>query len=126
MAGPNLGRYRAIAMTLKIVAVVGQWYAHRDKGELFQVVAIDENQSRIEMQDFDGSIDEIDLEGWSQMALRTVEAPEDWTGSVDSLNRDDLGYEAPVESHPRDWRTPVDELASQLQDSIEADDVNDE
>jgi hypothetical protein len=113
-------------MTIKIVAVVGQWYAHRDKGELFQVVAIDEDQSMIEMQDFDGSIDEIDFDGWSQMALRSAEAPEDWTGSVDLQNPDDLGYEAPIEIRARDWRTPVDELASELQDSSEADDTNDQ
>ena len=49
-------------MTNRLPPIVGNWYSHRDKGELFQVVALDELSGTIEIQEFDGGIDEVDVE----------------------------------------------------------------
>jgi len=79
-------------MSNRLRPVVGQWYNHLDKGDLFQVVALDEESGWIEIQEFDGDLDEIDLEEWRQMSIEAAAPPEDWTGPVDELEQDDLGY----------------------------------
>ena len=73
-------------------ARIGQWYARLDKGETFQVTGLAEESHTIEIQTFDGDLDEIDEESWALMPLTFTETPEDWTGPVDDVERDDLGY----------------------------------
>jgi hypothetical protein len=72
--------------------VVGNWYVHLDKGTPFQVVSIDEQARTIELQHFDGDLEECDFEEWRAMDLELGEEPEDWTGPVDDIEKDDLGY----------------------------------
>jgi hypothetical protein len=79
-------------MSNRLRPVVGLWYNHLDKGDLFQVVALDEQSGTIEIQEFDGDLDEIDLEEWRQMNIEAAAPPEDWTGPVDELEPDDRGY----------------------------------
>lgn len=99
---------------------VGQWYAHRDKGQMFQVVAFDEDEGLIELQDFDGDVDEVDLDTWHEMPLDPAEPPEDWTGPVDDVDAEHLGYpERDVQA--RDWRAPLDGLPAAPQDLAEPD-----
>ena len=80
--------------------VIGNWYRITG-GESFEVVAFDEDDGTIELQYFDGTVEEMDLEDWQAEkengALEEVEAPEDWTGSVDvdpeqDEQREALGY----------------------------------
>jgi hypothetical protein len=61
---------------------VGDWYQDRD-GELFEVVALDADDKTIEVQFFDGTLQELDSGDWLTMSPEAVEAPEDWTGSMD-------------------------------------------
>lgn len=79
-------------MSNRLKPVVGQWYDHLDKGDLFQVIALDEESGWIEIQEFDGDLDEIDFEEWRQMRIEAAAPPEDWTGPVDELEPDDRGY----------------------------------
>jgi hypothetical protein len=71
---------------------IGEWYRHTG-GDSFEVVAFDEDDGTIEIQYFDGTVEEMDTEDWeSQWADRALEAaepPEDWTGSVDVEPGDD-------------------------------------
>jgi hypothetical protein len=71
---------------------IGEWYRIRG-GNQFEVVAIDENAGTIEVQYFDGTLEEIDVGDWeSQSASGEIEgtdAPEDWTGSVDMDDDED-------------------------------------
>jgi len=62
--------------------VVGKWYA-RAGGDSFEVVAIDRDDSTIELQYFDGTIEELDFDEWREEEIVAASAPEDWTGSVD-------------------------------------------
>ena len=62
--------------------VIGQWY-RRPASESFEVVAIDTDDRTIEIQYFDGTVEEMDFEGWFEEPIEATEAPEDWTGSVD-------------------------------------------
>ena len=66
---------------------IGSWYRLRG-GESFEVVAIDEDDSTFEVQYFDGTVEEMDLDDWearrSNGEIADAEAPEDWSGSVDA------------------------------------------
>jgi len=62
--------------------VVGDWY-RRINGALFEVVAIDRDDGTVEVQHFDGTVEEYDLESWDEQEFEEAQAPEDWTGSVD-------------------------------------------
>ena len=61
---------------------IGRWY-RRSNGQLFEVVAVDEEDATIELQFFDGTIDEVDQDMWSKLLIERVAPPEDWSGSVD-------------------------------------------
>ena len=43
--------------------VVGDWYRHN--GALFEVVAIDRDDGTVEVQHFDGTLEEFDLDTWA-------------------------------------------------------------
>jgi hypothetical protein len=62
--------------------VVGKWYA-RPGGDSFEIVAFDPDDGSIEIQYFDGTIEELDVE--------------DWTGSVDVEPED---YENEFDTEP--------------------------
>jgi Family of unknown function (DUF6763) len=72
--------------------VVGRWY-RRSNGQLFEVVAVDEDDETIELQFFDGTIDEVDQDTWAKLLIERVAAPEDWSGSVDMDPEDYAGDE---------------------------------
>jgi hypothetical protein len=71
---------------------IGHWY-RRNNGNLFEVVAVDEEDSTIELQYFDGTIDEVDFEAWQRMLIKSAGAPDDWSGSVDMDPEDFSGKE---------------------------------
>src|SRR5262245_54388791 len=72
---------------------IGDWYRQREGGALFEVVAFDDDDGTIEIQYFDGTVEEMDIEDWEgqwdEGALESAEPPEDWTGSVDVESEDD-------------------------------------
>jgi hypothetical protein len=65
---------------------VGDWYRIAG-GDIFEVVAFDADDGTIEIQYFDGTLEEMDLEDWQAQAevdsLEEAQAPEDWTSSID-------------------------------------------
>jgi hypothetical protein len=79
-------------MTAKF-PVIGHWF-RRPNGTLFEVVAVDEEDGTIEIQQFDGTIGEVEIENWPQLLLVEVSAPEDWSGSVDMDPEDYVGRKA--------------------------------
>ena len=68
-------------MTVRFPAI-GKWY-RRPNGTLFEIVAVDEEDGTVEIQLFDGTIGEVDIEHWPDLLPVEVSAPEDWSGSVD-------------------------------------------
>src|SRR5262245_1238979 len=73
--------------------VVGDWYRRSNgaNAATFEIVAIDRDDGTIEVQHFDGTVEEFDLESWDEQDFEEAQAPEDWTGSVDIEPED---YEA--------------------------------
>lgn len=88
---------------------VGQWYLHRDKGEMFRVVALDSSTDGIETQRYDGDLEELDSDAWREMDIEATAAPEDWTGPFDDVAPGDRGEtETPMSLH--DWRVALEWL----------------
>ncbi len=50
----------------------------------------------------------MDLDDWYQLDIESIETPEDWTGPVDDIERDDLGY-TETDMEKDDWSTPLGE-----------------
>ncbi len=69
---------------------IGQWF-RRPGGTIFEVVAVDEDDGTVEIQLFDGTIDEIEFDTWGEQFLIEIAAPEDWSGSVDMDPEDYVG-----------------------------------
>ncbi|RPI60795.1 MAG: hypothetical protein EHM50_06770, partial [Lysobacterales bacterium] len=88
---------------------IGQWYARGDKGEQFRVIGRDNESRAIEIQTFDGDIDEIDAETWGTLSLERVEPPEDSTAPLDDVELDDLGYTETAMAGA-DWSGPLQPL----------------
>lgn len=72
--------------------IVGNWYKNLEDETRFEVVALDEKAQAIEIQYFDGEVEELDLDTWYDLVLEAIEAPEDWSGAYDELDPEDLGY----------------------------------
>jgi hypothetical protein len=97
-------------MDSQLDPIIGNWYRHLDKGQMFRVIAVDESDATIELQHFDGDIEEASLVAWHEMDLEVSEAPEDWTGPMDDIEQDDLGYSSDTVMSDEDWRTPLQEV----------------
>ena len=69
---------------------IGRWF-RRANGTVFEVVALDEKAGTVEIQQFDGTVDEVDLDLWPEWPLVEISAPEDWSGSVDMDPEDYTG-----------------------------------
>jgi hypothetical protein len=91
---------------------IGDWY-RMNGGALFEVVALDDDDGTIEIQYFDGTVEEMDIEDWDAQwedgALESAQAPEDWSGSVDVEGGDEEGRGGESLGEDRDLRaSPLD------------------
>lgn len=100
--------------------MVGAWYRRLDENQLFTVVGIDEDSGLIEIQYFDGDLSEIDTSLWAELELEAAAEPEDWTGPMDDIEKDDLGY-SDTEPGAADWRRPLEQLATDEDEDWEGD-----
>jgi hypothetical protein len=89
------------AMSIDVEPVIDAWYAHLDKGQKFKVVAIDEARRSVEVQHFDGDVEEIDLDTWPDLDVTPIDEPEDWTGPYDAVE-DDAGNSG-IDARPAPW-----------------------
>ncbi len=84
---------------------IGDWY-ETAAGDLFEVVAFDEDEATVEIQYFDGAIEELDMETWLELELMAVEPPEDYSGSLD-LAREDYNTDS-EQAYRLDMANPLD------------------
>lgn len=91
--------------------IVGNWYQRLDKGQEFYVVAMDEEARLVEMQHFDGDLEEMDLDTWYQLEILPIEEPENWSGPFDIGEIDDLTGTEVTDTQLEDWTEPLDEIA---------------
>lgn len=86
---------------------IGDWFKTVD-GDNLEIVAYDPDEGVVEVQFYDGTVEEYDLEDWVELEVKQIAPPEDWAGSYD-LTRDDYGVDLdrPAgETHPN----PLDHL----------------
>ena len=97
--------------------IVLTWYQHLDKGQQFRVVALDISNSLVEIQYFDGDLDEIDMEEWKDLDVEPIEPPEYWSGPVDITEQDDYGGSV-TDTLPDDWSSPLQEIKAADDENI--------
>lgn len=94
---------------MKMLApLVGGWYKDLETQALFEVIGWDPSTLTIEMQYLDGEVAECDLDGWREMRLAKVAAPEDWRTAFELDDEDLLDPDLPY--HPEDWNSPVNSI----------------
>jgi hypothetical protein len=59
----------------------------------------------------------MDLDDWRELELELIEPPEDWTGPVDDVERDDLGY-SETDMSADDWREPLQEKGQPTEEEV--------
>jgi len=101
------------------------WYSPQGKGQEFRVVAVDNENKLIELQNFDGEINEIDFDAWYEMDFELVAAPENWSGAYDYGEIDDLGTEV-TDTLPSDWSEPLHDMKPPVIASLDDSDVDDD
>lgn len=94
-------------MSNDIEPIPGSWYCCRVKGQLFQVISVDDDGS-VQIQRFDGDLEVLEMEAWDELDIDFAEPPEDWTGPVDDLEPDDLDY-SDTDMERADWRRSTGE-----------------
>lgn len=94
-----------------------QWYAYLDKGQRFYIVAIDEDTSTVEVQHFDGDLEELTLDEWRELNIQLSEQPENWDGALDIGEQDDLGTEV-TDTNQEDWREPQQDYRPSGQEKL--------
>jgi hypothetical protein len=86
--------------------VVGEWYRRVD-GAMLEVVAIDDGN--IEVQHFDGTLEEFDNDEWQAQGFATAKPPEDWSGSVD-VEPEDIETSSDGDTVQVTWSDPLNYL----------------
>jgi len=82
-----------MARLQSIEPIVGDWY--RSHGQLFEVIAVDDDDDIIEIQHADGNLEEIDTDDWNARAragsLSSADPPDDSRGGEDREDTEDYG-----------------------------------
>ena len=96
-------------MTFEPTPKIGDWYKNT-VGDSFEVVAQDDDDDTVELQYFDGTVEELDAETWQHMHPEPIEPPEDWSGSMDLSREDKNNIDIWIETE--DWMSRLERLDS--------------
>lgn len=99
--------------------IVGNWYTHLDKGQRFFVTAVDEKAGTVEIQHFDGDLEEFTLDNWYALEVEPAEEPENWGGPLDIVEFDDFGTEI-TDTSQDDWHEAENEFGPGTRQDREA------
>lgn len=90
---------------------IGLWYETADNNDRFEVVAMDDANHTIEIQHFDGTLEDIDYEAWSQMGVQKSAPPDDDSGAFDSEPPDQDAQEILHGAMPMgSWGEPLPDI----------------
>lgn len=95
---------------------IGRWY-RRPNRALFEVVAIDEEDGTLEIQYFDGTVAELELDGWPDLVIEQMPAPEDWSGALDVAPEDTVHDQDG--QLPHDWSDPLEVMERERNNEME-------
>lgn len=68
-------------------------------------MALDIQDQTVELQHFDGTLEELDFDVWQATDMERAQAPEDWSGSVDVSYEDIPERESNVHQN---WQQAMD------------------
>jgi len=94
-------------MNFEPVPRIGDWYKNTT-GDAFEVIAQDDDDDTLELQYYDGTLEELDPETWESMHPVPIEPPEDWTGSMDVSREDTQAPDIALESD--DWMRTIERM----------------
>nr|MBV6629112.1 hypothetical protein [Oceanococcus sp. HetDA_MAG_MS8] len=81
---------------------VGAWY--RGAGtEPFEIVALDLHNETIEIQYYDGSVEELDYDGWLELSATPTTGPDGFDGALDLAHEDLASLNDSAYSDERQW-----------------------
>ena len=98
-------------MTTENDPIIENWYFHKDKGQRFMVVNIDEDNDLVEIQHFDGDLEEISFSDWYNLDIEISAEPENWSGAIDVGEVDDYGTNV-TDTKPEESDEPLEEIRS--------------
>lgn len=88
--------------------MIETWYKTRE-GDMFEVVAVDEQEDAIEIQFLDGSVEELDEDGWSTLEPKVIDPPREVFGGAPDEEAEAFDDDEPDEGDGRDWDGGADE-----------------
>lgn len=94
-------------MSNELDPVVDQWYTHVDKGQSFYVTAIDVDS--VEIQYFDGNVEEFNSSEWPRLDIELSEQPENWTGALD-VDAPEQVDTMVTDTGKKDWTDPLQDF----------------
>ena len=89
------------------IPAIGDWY-QAPGGVRFEVIAVDDDEGTIDIQHFDGTVEELDFDAWEDSEYFLTDAPEDYSGSLD-IEREDYGVDLD-RAAVQGWSDPLDYL----------------
>jgi len=94
-------------MNFEYAPKIGDWYKNTI-GDAFEVIAQDDDDDTLELQYFDGTLEELDTETWESMRPEPIEPPEDWSGSMDIAPEDTPALDIWPEAE--DWMSVLERM----------------
>jgi hypothetical protein len=73
----------------QVQPIVGQWYLRPESGLKFEVIDIDDGDGMIEIQDEEGTLDEVESDIWFMEAVEIIDQPQNFTGVLDNISEPD-------------------------------------
>jgi len=86
---------------------VSNWYRNLTTEQDFEVVAFEGDDGLIEIQYFDGNLEEIDIDSWYEMELNELSAPEDWSGPFED-NHPLFTLDDDNSAQAKQWSSPLE------------------
>jgi hypothetical protein len=93
-------------MSLPIPSI-GDWY-QKPGGVLFEVIAVNDQDATIDIQHFDGTVEELDFGAWEDAEYQHADPPEDYSGSLD-IEREDYNMDLD-RGAGQEWSDPLEYL----------------
>ncbi len=87
---------------------VGTWY-QAPGGEPFEIVALDLEAETIEIQYYDGAIEEVEFDSWLELSAQRTTGPDNASGAFD-MAREDIGIDFGGGGAREDYSNPLDQL----------------
>lgn len=88
--------------------VLNAWYQDAEEDQVFEVIAIDDEDGTIEIQYYDGEVAELDFDTWKQMVVIPARPPEDWRSAYELSDDDNNDSDAVYV--PDNWDDPLGNL----------------